>query len=51
MIISSKYAQRLILQGKASYAGTVKTDDPDWIYVVLNRHDLTRTDHTLVREA
>jgi len=51
MVISSKYAQRLIRRGKASYAGTVKTNDPDWIYVVINRHDLTRTDHTLVREA
>lgn len=51
MIISPPYAQKLIRQGKASYLGTVKTNDPDWTYVVLNRHDLMRVDHTLVREA
>jgi hypothetical protein len=46
MIISLAYAKRLIKSGKAIIVATVTHDGVD--YYVINRHDLQRTDHTMV---
>jgi hypothetical protein len=43
MIITLAYAKRLIKAGKASIVATVT--DNGLQYVVLNRHDIQRTDH------
>jgi hypothetical protein len=51
MIISKKYAQKLVREGKATIEGRT-TDQPRWedrhtgkTYVIVTRHDKQRTDH------
>jgi len=46
MIISLAYAKRLIKVGKATIVTTCDSDGGT--YIVLNRHDLQRTDHAKV---
>ena len=46
MILTFKYANRLIKAGKATIVATVT--DNGAVYYVLNRHDLQRTDHVEV---
>ncbi len=50
MIITKKYAKRLIKQGKASEAGKVYPQGREnehycQIYMLIIRHDLSRSDH------
>ncbi len=45
MIITKKYAQKLIRQGKARIATTLKPDEHGVIYVAVDRLDIQRTDH------
>jgi len=49
MIISKKYALRLIREGKARKVGKLKPDPNDRyrVYVIVDRLDLQRTDHYL----
>jgi len=51
MIITKKYAQRLVREGKATEEGRT-TDQARWAerdmgktYRIVTRHDLQRTDH------
>ena len=51
MIITKKYARKLVKAGKAKIDGRT-TDQPTWeqryggkTYVVVQRYDLQRTDH------
>jgi hypothetical protein len=46
MIITLTYARRLIRAGKATIVATVT--DNGLQYIVLNRHDIQRTDHAEV---
>jgi len=46
MIITIAYAKRLIKAGKATLVTTC--DHEGTTYIVLNRHDLQRTDHASV---
>jgi hypothetical protein len=46
MIITIAYAKRLIKAGKATIVTTC--DHEGNTYIVLNRHDLQRTDHAQV---
>ena len=46
MIITYAYAMRLVRAGKATIVTTC-TDD-DITYLVINRHDIQRTDHAEV---
>ncbi|HMQ73260.1 MAG TPA: hypothetical protein PKA84_01405 [Rubrivivax sp.] len=46
MIITKRYAQRLIRAGKASLDGSAYSDGKT--YAVIVRHDLLRVDHYLV---
>jgi len=43
MIITLTYAKRLVKAGKATIVTTCDSDGNT--YIVLNRHDLQRTDH------
>jgi len=43
MIISKKYALKLIKEGKAEITTTVT--EGDIVYCSINRYDLQRTDH------
>ena len=46
MIITIEYAKRLVKAGKATIVTTCDSDGDT--YIVLNRHDLQRTDHAKV---
>jgi len=46
MIITKAYATRLVLDGKATIITTCLDNEQD--YIVLNRHDIERTDHAQV---
>jgi len=53
MIITKKYAQKLVREGKARLEGRI-TDQPRWadrhtghIYRIVIRHDKCRVDHYL----
>ena len=46
MIITLAYAKRLVKAGKATIVTTCDSDGNT--YIVLNRHDLQRTDHAQV---
>jgi len=46
MIISKKYADKLIKNGKANIIG--KTYNNGKTYLILNRYDLQRTDHVCI---
>ena len=46
MIITKAYATRLVLDGKATIITTCLDNEQD--YIVLNRHDIDRTDHAKV---
>lgn len=48
MIISKKYAVKLIKAGKAKVESALKPDDQGRVYVAITRYDLQRTDHYLV---
>lgn len=43
MLITKKYARRLISQGKATRSGVTTKDEKR--YAILTRHDLHRVDH------
>lgn len=47
MIITYAYAMRLVKAGKAPVVATCRDDITydDITYVVINRHDIQRTDH------
>ena len=50
MIISKRYAQKLVREGKATIEGRTTTgnywgDSIGTIYTIVIRHDLQRTDH------
>ena len=45
MIISKKYARKLVKEGKAGFVVELKPDDQGRIYVAIDRYDLQRTDH------
>jgi hypothetical protein len=45
MIISKKYAEKLIREGKAEYLGDCRERGTNWYYSVINRLDKQRTDH------
>ena len=43
MIITLNYARRLVRAGKATIVATCSDDGRE--YIVINRHDMQRTDH------
>ena len=45
MIISKKYALRLMKESKAGNVVELKPDDQGRIYVAIDRYDLQRIDH------
>ena len=47
MIISKKYAQRLVRQGTARVFSRLLPDDRGNVYVAIARLDLQRVDHYL----
>jgi len=45
MIISKKYAEKLIRDGKAEHVGDCQERGANWYHAVINRLDKCRTDH------
>ena len=45
MIITKKYAQKLIHSGKAKIETELKPDNYGRIYIAITRYDVQRTDH------
>lgn len=48
MIISKKYAEKLIREGKAEHVGDCRELNTNWYHAVINRLDKRRTDHVLL---
>ncbi len=45
MVITKKYAQELIKQGRATAETRLSPDACGAVYVAVTRHDIQRTDH------